>query len=97
MTFVITQNQKVNGDTQSVPIQAGRYLFAVGGVFDGATVTFKLNIGPATGVPVAGMAYTAPIAEIVWLPACTAFITVSVQGASTDVSVAMAPVALEVT
>lgn len=96
MTTPIATNMTTNGDSAAVQVQAGRYLFAVGGTFDTATITFKVNIGPAVGVPISGMAYTAENGEIVWLPDCTAYVTLSSVGAATNVSAALAPVSLEV-
>ena len=96
MTIKITESVTVNGSTEAVQVSAGRYMFAVGGTFDGASVTFTINVGPAVSVPIAGMTYTEPKAEVVWLPSCTVFITTTLAGASTDIGAAIAPVLLDV-
>lgn len=96
MTIPIAENVTADGTTEAVQVTAGRYMFAVGGTFDGASVTFTINVGPAVSVPIAGMTYTEPKAEVVWLPSCTVFITTSLTGASTNIGAAIAPVLLDV-
>jgi hypothetical protein len=70
-----------DGNTASVQVEGGQYLIAVNGTFGGGTLQLKANIGPVAGVPITGAAYTAEGAEVVWLPACTVFFTLS--GATT--------------
>ena len=66
-----------DGDTVAVQIEGGQYLLAVNGSFGGGTMQLKVNVGACVGVPVTGAAYTAEGAEVVWLPPCTAFFTLS--------------------
>lgn len=96
MTKNIATNVTANGDTTEVPVVAGQYMLAVGGTFDGASVAIKISVGAATGVPITGAVYTAPGAEIIWLPSCTMYMTVSSAGASTDISLAIAKVVTDV-
>lgn len=96
MTTTIATNVSADGDTNAVKVQQGRYLFALSGEFDGATVDFKVNIGVAESCPVQDMSYTASNAVVVWLPNCTVFATVSSAGASTDLNMAIARLALDV-
>ena len=93
-TITIVDGLVADGDSAAVQILAGRYMFAAGGAFGGGTLTFNVNIGPAIGVPVTDMSYTAPGAEIVWLPACTAFVTL-VDSTSADINVALSAVTVD--
>ncbi len=52
-------------------------MIAVGGDFGGAAVQLKINMGPVRGAPIDGATYTAAKAELVILPACTLFATIS--------------------
>lgn len=90
MTTVITENQTANGDSDTVPVESGQYLIAAGGVFDGGSVQINVNIGPATGVPVDGAVYTEPKAEVIWLPDCTVFATLT-GATSPNVSIVVSP------
>ena len=96
MTIVVAQAVTANSTTGNVQIPAGRYMFAAGGNFDGATMTFEITVGPSVDVPVTEMQYTAPKADIVWLPACTCHVVITAAGASTNVNGALALVALDV-
>lgn len=76
-TINLAQGLTADGDSVAVPIEGGQYLFAVSGAFGGGTVQIKVNVGAATGVPITGAAYTEAGAEVVWLPRCTVFVTLS--------------------
>lgn len=76
-TIPLTTALSANGDTAAVQVEGGQYLLALGGAFGGGTVQVKVNIGNVAGAPVNGAAYTAATAEIIWLPRCTVYLTLS--------------------
>jgi hypothetical protein len=84
--------QKLSGDGDSVPVQieAGQYMIAVGGEFGLGTVQLRINIGPARAVPIDGAEYDEPKAEVIWLPSCTLYVTLSGALTAADVNVALA-------
>ena len=76
-TISLVEGLAADGDTVAVPVEGGQYLFAVAGTFGGGTVQLKANIGPVEGVPINGAAYSADSGEIVWLPRCTVYLTMT--------------------
>jgi hypothetical protein len=96
MTKTIVENFKTDGATEAVQVESGRYCFAVGGNFDGATATLHVNIGPANNIPVTDMAYTSPKVDLISLPSCTVYLVVTGAGAATNVSSAISEVITEI-
>lgn len=86
-----------SGSSSPVQLKSGRYLLAVSGVFDSASVQIHANIGVATATPMTDLLYTGPAAQIVWIPSGTYYAVISTPGASTAINVAVALVSQEVT
>ena len=82
-TTNIVEALAADGDTTAVQVEGGQYLIAVNGSFGGGTMQLKANVGVCSGVPITGAAYTAEGAEVVWLPPCTVFFSMS--GSTTPV------------
>jgi len=88
-TKVIAQSIVADGDTVAVPVESGQYFLALSGSFGGGTAQLKVNVGPAVDTPITGASYTVSTGEVIWLPDCTVYVTMS--GSTTpSVSVALA-------
>lgn len=85
----IVSGLTADGDTTAVQVQAGQYMIARNGAFGGGTLQVKANIGACAAVPITGAAYTDAGAEVIWLPTCTVFCTLS-GATAPNVNVAIA-------
>jgi len=90
ITELLMLNRTGDGSTEPVAIEAGEYMVAVSGPFDGCTAQIDLKLGEIPFAPITDAAMTTSGAIVIALPACTIRVTVSGAGGSTDVSSAIA-------
>ena len=82
-----------SGDGDFIPISSGRYAVAMCGVFDHATVSFRVRFGD--GVSKGGierLEFTEAGMEITELPACLVWLRISGERADTMISAIISPV-----
>ena len=89
-TEPLVLNRTTDGSSTPVAIEAGEYMIAISGEFDGASVQIDLKLGVIPFAPITDASMTAPGAIVIAFPDCSVRITVLSAGASTNVSAAMA-------